>query len=78
MHGLESEFGHEERSQLELLQTSLSDAEDQLRRARVRLDRAQRRVRNLEVAVQSWQALVSQYEQRDQYAIDRRGADIQL
>jgi hypothetical protein len=56
------EFDREERSQLELLRTYVSDAEDQLRRAQRRLDRAQRRVRNLDVALQSWRVLLAQYE----------------
>jgi multidrug resistance efflux pump len=73
-----SEFHQEERPQIELLRTSLEDAEDQLRRARLRLDRAQRRVRNLEVAVQSWKALVTQYEQGNGVETDRRGTEIQL
>jgi L-rhamnose isomerase len=62
MSRVPSEFDQGERSQLELLQGYLSDAEDQLRRAQRRLDRAQRRVRNLDVAVQSWRVLVAQYE----------------
>jgi flagellar biosynthesis chaperone FliJ len=78
MTGVSSEFQQDERSQLDLLRTSLEDAQDQLRRARARLDRAQRRVRNLEVAVQSWQVLVSQYEQGNAPGNDRRRAEIQL
>lgn len=73
-----SEFDEEERPQIELLRTSLEDAEDQLRRARLRLDRAQRRVRNLEVAVQSWKVLVTQYEQGNGVENERRGTEIQL
>ncbi len=78
MHGVSSEFEHEERPQLELLRNSLDDARDQLRRAHLRLDRAQRRVRNLEVAVQSWQALVTQYELTNGVDIGRQTAEIQL
>jgi L-rhamnose isomerase len=62
MSRVPSEFDEGQRSQLELLRTYLSDAEDQLQRAQRRLDRAQRRVRNLEVAVQSWRVLLAQYE----------------
>jgi hypothetical protein len=62
MSRVPSEFDQGDRSQLELLRTYLSDAEDQLQRAQRRLDRAQRRVRNLEVAVQSWRVLLAQYE----------------
>jgi L-rhamnose isomerase len=62
MSRVPSEFDHGDRSQLDLLRTYLSDAEDQLQRAHRRLDRAQRRVRNLEVAVQSWRVLLAQYE----------------
>lgn len=73
-----SEFDQGERSQLELLRTSLEDAEDQLRRARVRLDRAQRRVRNLEVAVQSWRVLVTQYEHAAKPELHHGQAEITL
>jgi hypothetical protein len=73
-----SEFNQEERSQLELLRTSLEDAEDQLRRARLRLDRAQRRVRNLEVAVQSWRVLVTQYEHAVEPELQTGHAEITL
>ena len=62
MHQQSSEFDQGERPEIDLLRTNLEDAEDQLRRASIRLDRAQRRVRNLEVAVQSWRVLVKQYE----------------
>jgi L-rhamnose isomerase len=62
MSRVPSEFDQGQRSQLDLLRTYLSDAEDQLQRAQRRLDRAQRRVRNLEVAVQSWRVLLAQYE----------------
>jgi hypothetical protein len=79
MHRVTSEFAQEDRPQLELLRTNLDDAEDQLRRARVRLDRAQRRVRNLEVAVQSWKVLVAQYERAREGSVVGGGrAEIQL
>ena len=78
MRNVNSEFDLGERSQLELLRTNQADAEDQLRRARMRLDRAQRRVRNLEVAVQSWRVLVAQYEQANDPNGQRRRIDIQL
>ena len=78
MHGVAFEFDQAERSQLELLRGSLDDAKDQLRRARLRLDRAQRRVRNLEVAVQSWQTLASQYEHGNGPEIGRGLSEIQL
>jgi hypothetical protein len=78
MPGVSPEFDLEERSQTELLQNSLDDALDQLRRAQGRLDRAQRRVRNLEVAVQSWQVLISQYEHGTGARNGRHRADIQL
>ncbi|MGZ6965582.1 MAG: hypothetical protein ACXVKA_15365 [Acidimicrobiia bacterium] len=73
-----SEFDQGERPQLDLLRTNLDDAEDQLRRAKVRLDRAQRRVRNLEVAVQSWKVLVAEYQNRTQTNGDRGRVEIQL
>jgi len=78
MRNVSSEFDLGERSQLELLRSNQADAEDQLRRARLRLDRAQRRVRNLEVAVQSWQVLVAQYEQANDPNGQRRRIDIHL
>lgn len=78
MSNVSSEFDQGERSQLELLRTNQADAEDQLRRARLRLERAQRRVRNLEVAVQSWRVLVAQYEQNNTPNAQRRRIDIQL
>jgi hypothetical protein len=78
MRTVTSEFDQGERSQLELLRTNQADAEDQLRRARLRLDRAQRRVRNLEVAVQSWGVLIAQYEQTQTPNAQRRRLDIQL
>jgi hypothetical protein len=62
MRTVSSEFDQGERSHRDLLRTSLEDAEDQLRRARLRQERAQRRVRNLEVAVQSWRVLVDECE----------------
>jgi hypothetical protein len=58
-----TEFDRGERSELELLRGSVEDSLDQLRRARRKLDRAQRRVKNLEVASESWSQLLAQYEQ---------------
>jgi hypothetical protein len=78
MRNVSSEFDQGERPQLELLRNNLADAEDQLRRARLRLDRAQRRVRNLEVAVQSWRVLVAQYESATDPNGERRRVDIRL
>jgi hypothetical protein len=78
MSNVISEFDLGERSELDLLRTSRSDAEDQLARARLRLDRAQRRVRNIEVAVQSWTALVAQFEREGDPSAKRRRVDIQL
>jgi predicted nucleic acid-binding Zn-ribbon protein len=78
MGNVPMEFDEGDRPQLDLLRSSLEDAEDQLRRANVRLDRAQRRVRNLEVAVQSWKALVSQYEQALDPGNGRRQVDVTL
>jgi hypothetical protein len=62
------EFDLEQRSEVEVLRTNVADSQDQLRRARVRLERAERRVRNLEVAVESWSLLLAQYER----ALDHR------
>lgn len=76
MRYVKSEFDQGERPQVELLRTNLQDAEDQLRRAQVRLDGIQRRVRNLEVAVQSWKALVTQYEHGSDLSIERPRAEI--
>jgi L-rhamnose isomerase len=79
MSRVPSEFDLGQRSQLELLRTYLSDAEDQLQRAQRRLDRAQRRVRNLEVAVQSWRVLLAQYEHAtNPGATPARDIEIQL
>jgi L-rhamnose isomerase len=79
MSRVPSEFDEGQRSQLELLRTYLSDAEDQLQRAQRRLDRAQRRVRNLEVAVQSWRVLLAQYEHAtNPGATPARDVEIQL
>jgi hypothetical protein len=79
MSRVPSEFDQGQRSQLDLLRTYLSDAEDQLQRAQRRLDRAQRRVRNLEVAVQSWRVLLAQYEHAtNPGATPARDIEIQL
>lgn len=75
---VKSEFDQGERPQIDLLRTNLADAEDQLRRAQVRLDKAQRRVRNLEVAVQSWKALVTQHEQGSYLGVERPRAEIRI
>ncbi len=62
MARLTSEFDLDDRTEIELLRNSVDDSHDQLRRARQRLDRAQRRVKNLEVAYESWSVLLAQYE----------------
>jgi hypothetical protein len=64
-----SEFDPGERPQLELVRNSREDSQDQLRRARRRLERAQRRVQDLEVADDSWMLLLAQYE----LALERNG-----
>ncbi len=51
-----------ERSPVQLLRDSAEDAEHQLRRARRRSERAQRRVENLETCVGEWAHLLSDYE----------------
>ena len=56
------EFDLGERSELEVLRANVADSQDQLRRARQRLERAERRVKNLEVAFESWTLLLVQYE----------------
>jgi hypothetical protein len=56
------EFDLDERTEIEVLRTNVADSQDQLRRARIRLERAERRVRNLEVAFESWTLLLAQYE----------------
>ena len=70
MSRVPSEFDQGDRSQLELLRTYLSDAENQLERAQRRAERAQRRVRNLEVAVQSWRVLLAAVRARDEPGCD--------
>lgn len=57
------EFDLDERSEIEVLRSSVADSQDQLQRARARLERAQRRVKNLEVAFESWTLLLAQYEE---------------
>lgn len=57
-----TEFDHGDRPEIELLRGSVDDSQDQLRRARRRLERAQRRVKNLEVASESWSQLLAQSE----------------
>jgi flagellar biosynthesis chaperone FliJ len=73
-----SEFDQGDRPQLEVLRNNLDDAQDQLRRATLRLERAQRRVRNLEVAAQSWKFLVAQYERATDSGEARAPVEIQL
>ncbi len=62
-----TEFDRGDRSEIELLRGSVEDSLDQLRRARRKLDRAQRRVKNLEVASESWSQLLAQYERAVQH-----------
>jgi flagellar biosynthesis chaperone FliJ len=57
------EFDLDERAEIDVLRSSVADSQDQLRRARARLERAQRRVKNLEVAFESWTLLLAQYEE---------------
>jgi hypothetical protein len=61
-----TEFDQGDRPEIELLRGSVDDSQDQLRRARRRLERAQRRVKNLEVASESWAQLLAQYERATQ------------
>jgi hypothetical protein len=73
------EFDLGERSEVEVLRSSVADTQDQLRRARVRLERAQRRVKNLEVAFESWTMLLAQYEHALEHGPDlRRPEQIRL
>lgn len=57
-----TEFDQSDRPEIELLRGSIDDSVEQLQRARRRLERAQRRVKNLEVASDSWAQLLAQYE----------------
>jgi hypothetical protein len=66
------EFDLGERSELEVLRANVADTQDQLRRARQRLERAERRVRNLEVAFESWTLLLAQYEHAIEHGPDLR------
>jgi hypothetical protein len=66
-----SEFYLGDRPEVELLRTSVDDSHEQLRRARARLDRAQRRVKNLEVAFESWSVLLAQYERAQAHGRER-------
>ena len=66
------EFDVGDRSELELLRTSVADSQDQLQRARAKLEKAQRRVKNLEVAFESWTLLLAQYEQALDHGPDLR------
>ena len=71
MARLTSEFDLGDRAEIELLRNSVDDSHDQLRRARERLARAQRRVKNLEVAHESWSVLLAQYERALEHGGDR-------
>ena len=62
-----TEFDQGERPEIELLRGSVDDSQEQLRRARRKLERIQRRVKNLEVASDSWQQLLAQYERAQQH-----------
>jgi multidrug resistance efflux pump len=66
------EFDLDERAEIDVLRSSVADSQDQLRRARARLERAQRRVKNLEVAFESWTLLLAQYEE----TLERGGPDL--
>jgi hypothetical protein len=66
------EFDLGERSELEVLRANVADSQDQLRRARQRLERAERRVKNLEVAFESWTLLLAQYEHAVEHGPDLR------
>jgi predicted metal-dependent hydrolase len=70
-----TEFDFGELSEVELLRGSVDDSQEQLRRARRRLERAQRRVKNLEVASESWTQLLAQFERAQQRAKERSGRD---
>lgn len=69
------EFDLAERSEIELLRSNVADSQDQLRRARERLEQARRRVKNLEVAFESWTLLLAQYEHTLEHGPDLRGPD---
>ncbi len=70
-----TEFDLGDRPQIELLRGSVEDSQDQLRRARRRLERAERRVKNLEVASESWSQLLAQYERAMQHGRNRTNRD---
>ena len=70
-----TEFDQGNRPEIELLRGSVDDSQDQLRRARRRLERAQRRVKNLEVASESWAQLLAQYERAMQNGRGRATRD---
>jgi hypothetical protein len=69
------EFDLGDRSELELLRANVADSQDQLRRARAKLEKAQRRVKNLEVAFESWTLLLAQYENALEHGPDLRKPD---
>jgi hypothetical protein len=66
-----TEFDQRERPEIELLRGSVDDSQEQLHRARRKLERVQRRVKNLEVASESWQQLLAQYERAQQHGRSR-------
>jgi hypothetical protein len=69
------EFDLGDRSELELLRANVANSQDQLRRARAKLEKAQRRVKNLEVAFESWTLLLAQYENALEHGPDLRKPD---
>ena len=70
-----TEFDLGDRPEIELLRGSVDDSVEQLQRARRRLERAQRRVKNLEVASESWAQLLAQYERATQNGRSRSPRD---
>jgi hypothetical protein len=70
-----TEFDQGDRPEVELLRGSVDDSVEQLQRARRRLERAQRRVKNLEVASESWSQLLAQYERAMQNGRGRTHRD---
>ena len=70
-----TEFDLGDRPEVELLRGSVDDSLEQLQRARRRLERAQRRVKNLEVASESWAQLLAQYERTLQHGRARPPRD---
>lgn len=70
-----TEFDLGDRPEVELLRGSVDDSLEQLQRARRRLERAQRRVKNLEVASESWAQLLAQHERATQNGRSRAPRD---